>query len=213
MSFRDLPVELYGVIMEYMEDPHILFQVTKELHGLQNHGYLRNKHVYYELHNAEKLRSHVSYVYKLDIFDHKAKDYHLKYFTNLRALCCPNCEHITDVGVLRFKKTLRILEIKGTNITDLCIAQLKLYVLDCRNTQYITDRGIAVLRKYLKVLICNGNRKITDDSVRLLRKLRVIHYDLVFKVSYWKFQGVWEEPSKITLETVKALPHIKHING
>ena len=142
MDFKDIPPELYGIILNFMPNPLILSLVSKEFYDLlNNNAYGKCYYKEFKLRDPKKLiAKDYKYVVKLNIlqdtrivfsstFDinntfNNITDDQLKLFPNLQELSCYECNLLTDNTIFELK--LRKLNLYCCkNITHKSISELK----------------------------------------------------------------------------------------
>ena len=127
MSFINIPLEVYGIILNYMENPLKLSLVNKVLY------YLMNKSEYggcyykkFKYNRKYKLvAKEYAYVTILDVSCSNITDDQLKQFPNLQELDCWCCQKITDKSIIELKQLQKLNCSNCSNITDKSIIELK----------------------------------------------------------------------------------------
>ena len=106
MEFIDIPPELYGIILNFMENPLILSLVNKELYNLfHNSVYGKCHYKEFRLKDSTKLKNKIyPYVTILNISYSNINDDVLKRFPNLHTLSCRDCQKITDKSIIELKQ-------------------------------------------------------------------------------------------------------------
>ena len=175
MLFTEIPLEIYGIILNYMKNPLILSGVNKELYNLLNKSvYGRCYYKVFKCNKKWKLlgRSQLPYVIKLNIsgdiyYGSEISDNFLKIFVNLQSLQCMFCQKITDKSIIKLRELQTLVCGYCLHITDKSIIKLhELQTLVCEYCQKITDKSIIKFaNSKLQILDCGGCQNITDKSI------------------------------------------------
>lgn len=154
----------------YSHDYYVTFMVSKFYNGIRtcsmklsnpNYSNLQIQNLGYFIHTlyADRLMvdDHFQYMYNItELHCRYAKltDCVFDYLPNLKRLYCDHCNSFTDIG----------------------LSKTNLEILDCGYWESrFTDQGLLFVQKTLIHLYCRYNINFTDNSLKYLTNLEVLH--------------------------------------